>query len=98
MNKVFLIIISVILLIQLIPINQDNPEISNENEITLSGEVKQIIETSCFDCHSNKTVWPWYSYIAPVSWFVAMHVDEGRLRRGDGCLGRAASQRRNRVP
>lgn len=33
---------------------------------------------ACFDCHSNQTVWPWYSYVAPVSWLVQNDVDGGR--------------------
>jgi hypothetical protein len=34
--------------------------------------------TACFDCHSNETEWPWYSYFAPVSWLVQRDVDQGR--------------------
>jgi hypothetical protein len=41
-------------------------------------EVRSILERSCYDCHSNRTRWPWYSRVAPVSWFVARHVAEGR--------------------
>lgn len=41
-------------------------------------EVNAILERSCSDCHSNRTVWPWYSNIAPVSWSVAEHVEHGR--------------------
>ncbi len=33
---------------------------------------------ACFDCHSNETVWPWYSNVAPISWLVEHDVDEGR--------------------
>ncbi|HSJ27302.1 MAG TPA: heme-binding domain-containing protein [Acidimicrobiia bacterium] len=33
---------------------------------------------ACFDCHSNETVWPWYSTIAPMSWLVQRDADEGR--------------------
>jgi hypothetical protein len=33
---------------------------------------------ACFDCHSNETSWPWYSNIAPFSWRLQNHVDEGR--------------------
>ena len=33
---------------------------------------------SCFDCHSNQTVWPWYSNVAPASWLIQRDVDEGR--------------------
>ena len=41
-------------------------------------EVASILERSCNDCHSNQTRWPWYSQIAPVSWFVVNHVNVGR--------------------
>ena len=41
-------------------------------------EVTNIIETSCADCHSNSTKYPWYNEIAPVSWFLAQHVKEGK--------------------
>jgi hypothetical protein len=37
-----------------------------------------VIERSCGDCHSNATVWPWYTQIAPVSWLMARGVAEGR--------------------
>ncbi|HXJ16257.1 MAG TPA: heme-binding domain-containing protein, partial [Candidatus Polarisedimenticolia bacterium] len=40
--------------------------------------VAGIVGRACNDCHSNRTVWPWYSEIAPVSWFVVHHVNEGR--------------------
>lgn len=40
--------------------------------------VGKILDRSCQDCHSNRTAWPWYSHVAPVSWFVAKHVNEGR--------------------
>jgi cytochrome c551/c552 len=40
--------------------------------------VQAILERSCFDCHSSHTVFPWYSNIAPVSWFTKDHVKEGR--------------------
>jgi len=39
-----------------------------------------VIRRACYDCHSNATVWPWYSGIAPVSWLVADDVEEGRAR------------------
>lgn len=37
-----------------------------------------IFERSCRDCHSNKTVWPWYTNVAPISWWLSNHVNEGR--------------------
>ncbi len=44
----------------------------------LTPEVAAILERSCNDCHSSETVWPWYSNVAPASWFLKSHVDEGR--------------------
>jgi hypothetical protein len=41
-------------------------------------EVARILEHSCRDCHSNDTRWPWYSNIAPFSWTLIDHVNEGR--------------------
>jgi Haem-binding domain len=78
MNKKLMIIIGLLLVIQLYPVNRDNPQSDPQLEIKLQPEVKQIIEKACYDCHSNKSNWPWYSYVAPVSWFVASHVQEGR--------------------
>jgi len=40
--------------------------------------VAQILDRACRDCHSNETEWPWYSHVAPVSWFVIDHVNHGR--------------------
>lgn len=36
------------------------------------------VKAACYDCHSNYTTWPWYSQVAPISWLVANHVNEGR--------------------
>ena len=41
-------------------------------------EVENILRRACDDCHSDKTRWPWYSNVAPISWFVIDHVDSGR--------------------
>jgi hypothetical protein len=37
-----------------------------------------VLERACRDCHSSRTVWPWYSNVAPVSWWVIDHVNHGR--------------------
>ncbi len=49
-----------------------------ESHMQLTPPVAAILDRSCNDCHSNKTRWPWYSNVAPVSWFVIDHVNEGR--------------------
>ena len=36
------------------------------------------VQRACYDCHSNETIWPWYSHIAPISWLLAWDVRDGR--------------------
>ena len=59
-----------------------NPPVDESRTIQartrITPEVAAILERSCNDCHSNQTRWPWYSNIAPASWFVADHVNVGR--------------------
>lgn len=40
--------------------------------------VQEILERSCNDCHSNRTVYPWYFNVQPLAWWLAHHVEEGR--------------------
>lgn len=44
----------------------------------MTPEVSALFERSCSDCHSSKTTWPWYSQVAPVSWFIVNDVNDGR--------------------
>ncbi len=43
-----------------------------------STEAERVARVSCYDCHSNETDWPVYSYVAPMSWLVRHDIDEGR--------------------
>ncbi len=77
MKKKILIAVPVIfLLLQLIPVNRKNPDV--KADLIADEKVKSILKKSCYDCHSNETVYPAYSYIFPVSVFLAHHIDEGR--------------------
>lgn len=69
-------IVGVFVLIQFVPINRTNPAVTGE--IEAPAQVKAIFKRACYDCHSNETRWPAYSYVAPVSWLVADDVSEGR--------------------
>jgi hypothetical protein len=40
--------------------------------------VAELIRNACYDCHSNQTNYPWYSQIAPVSWYLQMHIKKGK--------------------
>jgi hypothetical protein len=49
-----------------------------ETMIVTPPDVKATLRRACADCHSDETHWPWYSYVAPTSWFVVGHVNHGR--------------------
>ncbi|NTW50468.1 MAG: heme-binding domain-containing protein [Chlorobiales bacterium] len=76
MKKAFLIAVAILLGIQLIPINRENPSVTSD--VGASDSVKAILKRACYDCHSNETVWPGYSRVAPVSWVIAFDVSKGR--------------------
>jgi len=55
-----------------------DPAQTIEAQTQITPPVASILDRSCRDCHSNKTVWPWYTQVAPVSWWLTNHVNEGR--------------------
>lgn len=67
------------LVIQLVPYgrNHTNPPLIAEPAWD-SPDTRATAVVACFDCHSNETHWPWYSNVAPFSWLLQRHVDEGR--------------------
>lgn len=79
MKKLLLILILVFVGIQFIPMNVPGEVPTKaEDELQTPQEVHAILKRACFDCHSNHTNFPWYSSVAPASWFTKMHVEEGR--------------------
>jgi hypothetical protein len=81
MKKVLLIILAAFILMQFIrPEKNDSKNEMNamSTAMEIPVEVTKIIQTSCADCHSNSTKYPWYSEIAPASWYLAQHVKEGK--------------------
>src|ERR1039458_2203817 len=68
--------------IQLIPVNRSNPNVDPSQTIyatlPMPADVKAVFERSCKNCHSNETSWPWYSYVAPISWVVVRDVPQAR--------------------
>ncbi len=79
MKKLLIITLLVLVGIQFIPMNVPaEVPTKAEDELQAPEDVMAVLKRSCFDCHSNHTKFPWYSNIAPASWFTKMHVKEGR--------------------
>jgi hypothetical protein len=71
--------IASMLAIQLIPYGKthSNPPVIKEPHWN-SPETRALAKKACYDCHSNESIWPWYTRIAPVSWLISYDVQEGR--------------------
>lgn len=71
-----------VLAIQFVGPAKSNPAVTESQTVhahlQVTPQVAAIFDRSCNDCHSSKTRWPWYSKVAPVSWFVIDHVNHGR--------------------
>jgi hypothetical protein len=72
---------AVLVLIQLVPFGKDhkNPPVTGTPQWD-SPRTEELFNRACKDCHSNETVWPWYSNVAPVSWLTGLDVKIGRAK------------------
>lgn len=103
--KIILEIIAIIVFVGLIGIqfirpNRTNPPINEaetlEATTDVPADVKAILNRSCNDCHSNKTIYPWYSNIAPISWKLVEHIEEGRKEINFSEWGTYSKERKQR--
>lgn len=98
-NKIIVYIIATIIGIQFIPIERTNPPIVPDYEFlnmkNPPENIAHFLRTSCYDCHSNETNFPWYAYVAPVSWIVTNDIDDGRKHLNFSEWGLYPSKRAN---
>lgn len=86
MKKVLKVILVVIIIafiaIQFIrPVKNSGVEIAEAQisaKYQIPHDVQQVLQVSCYDCHSNTTHYPWYANIQPVAWFLSDHIVEGK--------------------
>ncbi|MDO9511772.1 MAG: heme-binding domain-containing protein [Bacteroidales bacterium] len=80
--NIYWVIAGLLIIIQVFRIDKTHPPFLPEQDfITISNppdNFYSMLKNSCYDCHSYETEYPWYSNVAPVSWFLKMHVNEGR--------------------
>jgi hypothetical protein len=78
----FILLVTAFVVLQFFGIERSNPEFDQKLDfITMENppaDVEKMIRAACYDCHSNETIWPWYSYISPISWTIEQHVVDGR--------------------
>lgn len=76
LKVIALTFVALFLVIQLVPVDREPP--MEEGLVSAPDEVLAVLRQNCFDCHSNRTRWPWYGYVAPFSWLIQDHVQEAR--------------------
>ncbi len=81
-KKIILFIVIALVVMQFIPVTKPETKKDNPNDITkdfhVPQEIATTLKTSCYDCHSMETHYPWYSKVAPVKWMLFNHIEEGR--------------------
>ncbi|MPS64749.1 heme-binding domain-containing protein [Chryseobacterium sp.] len=81
-KKIIFAIILIFVIIQFFDTDKNISVAASENAIEkhyqVSSHVQGLLKTSCYDCHSNNTAYPWYSNIQPVKWWLADHVNSGK--------------------
>jgi len=79
-KRAAVVAIALLALAQLVQPTRENPSIDPDQTVgaSTSTELGDVLDRACRDCHTNATVWPWYTRVAPVSWLMAYGVGEGR--------------------
>jgi len=82
MKKILIALLVVLVVLQFFQIDKTNPAVDESKDFLKTQntpeEIASIIKTSCYDCHSNESRYPWYSNVQPAGWFLKGHIDEGR--------------------
>jgi hypothetical protein len=80
-RKIIIALAVALVIIQFFQIEKSSNS-SNPNDVKLkypsSSTVSDILSNACYDCHSNETIYPWYSNIQPVGWLLQAHIKEGK--------------------
>lgn len=77
-KKVLYYLLVVFIVIQFIRPEKNMGKRETENTIFVTAEVGNILQRSCYNCHSNYTDYPWYTNIQPFGWWMGHHVNEGK--------------------
>jgi hypothetical protein len=78
LKRIAIALAVLLVLAQFVRPARTNSPVDPTKELRAPQPVMSILERSCNDCHSNRTVWPWYAQVAPVSWLLADDVKDGR--------------------
>ncbi len=98
-RKILYFLLILFAIIQFKGIDKTNPDSKNSDDFFAMHEApkatENLIRTACYDCHSHESEYPWYSSIAPVSWWLADHISEGREHMNFSTWGQLAADKKD---
>lgn len=99
LKNISIAIIFILLMIQSIQIDKTiepvNPATDFISVTAANTEVAGLLKTACYDCHSNQPTYPWYTNMAPVSWWIKHHINEGSQHLNFSIWGTYSEKRKN---
>ena len=82
MKKIIFWVAAGFIAIQFVPLDRENKAVDKQNNFVdiykTPENIKSILKNACYDCHSNEVEYPNYAYVAPISWTIKDHINEGR--------------------
>jgi hypothetical protein len=99
-KNILLGILVLFILIQVFRIDKGTRPVNPETDFIAitqpnDGEVAYLLKTACYDCHSSQPSFPWYTNIAPVSWWIKHHINEGQRELNFSDWGTYSEKRKN---
>ena len=99
LKNISIALIFILLMIQSIQIDKTikpvNPTADFISVTAANTEVAGLLKTACYDCHSNQPTYPWYTNMAPVSWWIKHHINEGSQHLNFSIWGTYSEKRKN---
>ena len=99
LKNISIALIFILLMIQSIQIDKTiepvNPTTDFISVTAANTEVAGLLKTACYDCHSNQPTYPWYTNMAPVSWWIKHHINEGSQHLNFSIWGTYSEKRKN---
>jgi hypothetical protein len=82
LRKILMVVILLLIIIQFIRPTRNESTAVSPNDIAMAypvpQEIQTILKTACYNCHSNNTIYPWYTNIQPVGWWLQKHVNDAK--------------------
>jgi len=96
-KRILYIVLAIVLVAQFFQPDRSAPPIDPANDmLVMTGapdDIKAMVHAACYDCHSDRSTYPWYSYVTPVNFWLQDHINEGREKMNFSRWNMPASQK-----